>query len=222
MRRTTIAMVAAMAAGLGLLTACAESPERVGGAAQPAGGIASASSAPATQASSTTPSAPATSAPASPSHTTKPVATDPVFGPTRLGALKIGMTWDAAKATGQVTAVQKHDYDACSSARLKGAPTDDSEDNTLIFSPDQGLIYIPAYGKFRTPESIHIGSTLAQVKKTYPDFEAVYMEDGVKPGDTGRARAAGSDGNGVHYRLSFVNGKLTRLGLELDNQNCYE
>ncbi|WP_189336868.1 hypothetical protein [Actinoplanes ianthinogenes] len=218
-----------MAAGLAVLTACGNAPEHVSGAAEPAGGVVAASSAPAAT-PSVSPSATAASAAATPSRTkstptNEPVAGQHTFGPDRFGALKIGMTVAQAEKTGRLgTYRDGPDHNGCGSAPLKGA-TDDAAD-AVIFNGKQGLVFIPGYGKVRTPEGIGIGSTIAQVKAAYADFEpiAMYKTDanGTETYDDGRAWADRSDKDGIHYRLMFAKGKVTQLGLEDDEHGCYE
>lgn len=137
-----------------------------------------------------------------------------MLGPRGLGKLKIGMTVKAADATGEIDASGT----GCGSAPLKSAR---DADVSVMYS-DRGLIYIPAYGRIATPEGIRIGSTLKQVKNAYADFIIHTIDEEGFTGN-GRAYAGREDGyDGVHYAFFFQDGKLDRLGLQHDEQNCYD
>lgn len=216
--------VLTMAAAVGLTAGCAESPQRVNGAAGPMVGpspITSASPSPSPTPVATSPSV---SPPASPSTSrtskTPPKAAATVFGPAGLGALKIGMTRKAAEATGLVSGFQG---DRCGIWHLKDSAA--GEADIVQWSTAKGVIAIPAYGRLATPEGIRVGSTLAQVKRAYSDFtvESVDLEEDGSFGGTGRAFAGGKDGyDKVHYRFDIDSTKVTRMWLEHDDQDCYE
>lgn len=140
-----------------------------------------------------------------------------MIGPTGLGTLKIGMTVSQAKATGLITNYEAYDGpEGCGYSKLKGAG---GSAGAVTHSPQLGVVAIQGYGKMHTPEGIGLGDTLDEVKQTYSDFEASDVDETERTGD-GRAwaHAAGK----VNYRFTFDNDKLTELGLEHQNQDCYE
>jgi hypothetical protein len=233
MMRRTILVLAAVS-GVALTTACASSPEKVAGEAAPIGATSSAAASTSSAAStSTSPGAPKPGAPKSGEpqsgkpqsgapKTEAPKNTVLVLGPTSLGKLKIGMLPKAATATGEIDAPVP--AQGCGSAALKSANSDDVK---VTYSADRGLVAIPAYGRIATPEGIRIGSSVAQLKAAYPDLVRRITEEGqpaeIADRESGDAFAGkGDEYKGVHYRFRFLNGKLTELELEHDNQNCYE
>jgi hypothetical protein len=233
MMRRTILVLAAVS-GVALTTACASSPEKVAGEAAPIGATSSAAASTSSAAStSTSPGAPKPGAPKSGEpqsgkpqsgapKTEAPKNTVLVLGPTSLGKLKIGMLPKAATATGEIDAPVP--AQGCGSAALKSANSDDVK---VTYSADRGLVAIPAYGRIATPEGIRIGSSVAQLKAAYPDLVRRITEEG-QPAEIGDRESGdafagkGDEYKGVHYRFRFLNGKLTELELEHDNQNCYE
>jgi hypothetical protein len=233
MMRRTILVLAAVS-GVALTTACASSPEKVAGEAAPIGASSSAAASTSSAAStSTSPGAPKPGEPKSGEpqsgepqsgtpKTDAPKSTVLVLGPTSLGKLKIGMLPKAATATGEIDAPVP--AQGCGSAALKSANSDDVK---VTYSADRGLVAIPAYGRIATPEGIRIGSSVAQLKAAYPDLVRRITEEG-QPAEIGDRESGdafagkGDEYKGVHYRFRFLNGKLTELELEHDNQNCYE
>jgi hypothetical protein len=238
MMRRTILVLAAVS-GVALTTACASSPEKVAGEAAPIG--ASSSAAASTSSAASTSTSPGKPKPGEPKSgepksgepqsgepqsgtpkTDAPKNTVLVLGPTSLGKLKIGMLPKAATATGEIDAPVP--AQGCGSAALKSANSDDVK---VTYSADRGLVAIPAYGRIATPEGIRIGSSVAQLKAAYPDLVRRITEEGqpaeIADRESGDAFAGkGDEYKGVHYRFRFLNGKLTELELEHDNQNCYE
>ncbi|MBO3740930.1 hypothetical protein [Actinoplanes flavus] len=204
-----------------LVTGCANAPQTVAGEAKPAG-VASPSPSPSPSASSAKPaSSPSPSSSSSPSSTKSAAL---VFGPTGVGKLKIGMSVEDAVATGELKSPDLV-AEGCGASEIRAAK---SSEVKTTHSTDRGLIAIPAWGRIATPEGIHIGSTLAQVKAAYPDFEWRNIEElpvEVLEATPGGDAYAGWDDEykNVHYRFRFDNkNKLTELGLEHDKQNCYE
>lgn len=138
-----------------------------------------------------------------------------VLGPTGLGWLQIGMTTQAAEATGMVVAGEG-DSD-CGSWYLKP----DTKGESVVGWSSRGVVSIAAYAGIATPEGIRIGSTLDQVEKAYHDLTGVAADkDGGSWGD-GPALAGQEDGyGGVHYRFLFVDGAAVKLKLEHDQPSC--
>ncbi|WIM95045.1 hypothetical protein ACTOB_007110 [Actinoplanes oblitus] len=127
------------------------------------------------------------------------------------------MTVNQAKATGLITGYTTYDGpEGCGNSRLKGAGSSGGE---ITHSPRLGVVAIQAYGKMHTPEGIGFGSTMDQVRSAYPDFEGSDVDETERFGD-GRAWAHAS--GKVNYRFTFDNDKVIELGLEHQNQDCYE
>jgi hypothetical protein len=216
MRRTALTL--GIALGVAVLSGCASTPEHLDGQAIPVGARPTSAkpsatakvSTPAPAGSSTRPTTPTSKA--SPSRTTSQV-----IGPTGIGALKIGMSLNQAKTTGLITRYQTPDGDVgCGYSKLKGSG---GSDGGVTHSRTLGVVAIQAYGKMRTPEGITFGSTMQQVEEAYPDFEPSEVDDTVHAG-AGRASAHAS--GHVNYRFTFSDDQVVELGLEHDQQDCYE
>ena len=199
--------------------ACAGGPQHVDGFAQPAGAAtippasATATPAPATSAPTSTPATPATSAAtgtsptgtasSEPAASTRPVT--PLLGPNGLGELQLGMSRAEAEATGLITGYRVEDFTGnCGVSKIRGT------DATVYFTPGLGLSSIAAYGSVRTPRGIRLGSTVAAVRKAYPDWDF----------------AIGDEKNGWgwvdHYRIDVKDGKVSYLALAAEGQRCIE
>jgi hypothetical protein len=216
--------ISAVAALIGLTAACGNSPQHVDGAAAPAGLAPTTAPAPASPAAS--PSAvPASSKPSS-ATPTKPARTataDLTIHPDHIGQLKIGMSLTAAKATGLIV-VSPGQEDVqpggCVSAYWKGQ----SEEEWMIFNGKYGLRALDSFGNQRTAEGIRPGSTLAAVRRAYPEF--TWRIDGDETPDAERTSGDllvdAVKGDGAHYRINIDNGKVTYVQLESDRAGCYE
>ena len=160
---------------------------------------------------------------------TQPVAaphTDPAgltIRPDHIGPLRIGMSLAAAKATGLivVNAGQGDSGpDACVEAHWKGEP----DHAWMVFNGKHGLRAIDSFGHQKTPEGIKPGSTLAAVRRAYPDL--IWRTDGDETPDArrtaGDALADAVKGDGAHYRINIQKSKVTDVQLESDRDGCYE
>jgi len=169
--------------------------------------------------------APTSSAPSG-ATPTKPAHTDPAdltIRPDHIGALRIGMSLAAAKATGLVVVNAgqgKPGPDACVSAHWKGQP----DEAWMVFNGKYGLRALDSFGNQKTPEGIRPGSTLAAVRSAYPHL--TWRVDG---DDIPDAKRTGGDalvdavkGDGAHYRIAIRNSKVTDVQLESDRAGCYE
>lgn len=219
MRRTIL--VLATLSGITLTTACAGQPQQVSGEAKPVGAAAPVTAPATTPAASSSPSAVPTSP--SPAKTSdKPKSSTPVFGPTGVGKLKIGMSVKSAKATGEMgsTGDQGAFSKGCGVSVVSAAKP---KDVRIIHSSARGLVYIPAWGRVATPEGIRIGSTYEKVKAAYPDFQFRIVEEDFVFKGAGDAFTGRQDEHAnVHYRFRFKDNKVAEMALEHDNQDCYE
>lgn len=208
MRSTRIAVVLICAA---LWTTGCARPQRVDGDARPAGAQLSvskpSSSSPAPP--TTSPSAPAPVSSSAPAHKPSKAPKKPtVLTPAGLGALKLRMTRKEAEATGMITGYKVEDFGyRCGIAHLRGSGA------TVYFTPGLGLSSIAASDGVRTPEGIRLGSTVAAVKKAYPDWREV---------------TADSEVNGYgwtdhdHYRIEIRDGKVSSLVATAQGLTCVE
>ncbi|MCP2244725.1 hypothetical protein [Lentzea aerocolonigenes] len=133
-----IAFVSAAVAALGL-TACTSTPDQHAAAQTPA--------------STPSPSVVTEVETATVTNPPKPQAD----GRPGYGALKLGMTLEEARATGQTSV----SFDALGCA----------SDDRVAISKKQGVIRISLPAEAKTSRGIGIGSTVAEVKKAYPNAE---------------------------------------------------
>ncbi|WAL65476.1 hypothetical protein ORV05_32075 [Amycolatopsis cynarae] len=112
---------------------------------------------------------PATSAPdmttTAPRMSGVPLSAITVLGPDGYGALRLGMSFDQAKATGQLTAADAPSATCTRYTLREGAAAVGS----VLISPKAGIVGFDATGA-RTPESVHVGSTVEQLAAAYPDL----------------------------------------------------
>ncbi|MEU4620335.1 hypothetical protein AB0G04_10210 [Actinoplanes sp. NPDC023801] len=219
------AQVLAAAALVGLTAAC-NSPQHVDGIAAPAGLTSPSASGQARPAASPSfvPSsgAPSSARPSRPVNTATATA-DLTIQPDRIGRLKIGMSLTAAKATGLIVVSTGQDDvppGGCVTAYWKGQ----TEEEWMIFNGKYGLRAVDSFGNQRTPEGIRTGSTLAAVRRAYPEF--TWRTDG---DETPAAERTSGDilvdavkGDGAHYRINIDKGKVTYVHVESDRAGCYE
>ncbi|WP_155374237.1 hypothetical protein [Catellatospora vulcania] len=166
---------------------------------------------------------PAASAPATtPAPATSPAPSPPagalVLGPTGYGALRLGMTPAQAAATKLITPLAGRQDGCWRYAHLKGSPATGEDDiaGRLFFSAKLGLAAVYAYPGIKTPEGITVGSTLAELRRTYPSWEAVGGEA------EGRGYVTVPGNAEAVYRIETGSGKVVQLSLQLAGQDCYE
>ncbi|RZU49064.1 hypothetical protein EV385_0799 [Krasilnikovia cinnamomea] len=214
MTRTRLAGVVLV--GALAVAGCDDGPRRLDGNAAPAGGSPPTSAALAP--SALAPSAPGSPAPApsttppaaGPKPSTSPAAL--VLGPQGLGALKLGMTLEQARATGMIVGYKVEDFTGhCGISKLRGTNA------TVFFTPGLGLSSIDMYGGIRTPEGIRLGSSIDGVRKAYPDWEEI-----VGGGDTGYGWADTPGNRKAGYRIDVRKGKVDGVALALEGQKCIE
>jgi hypothetical protein len=84
------------------------------------------------------------------------------------------------------------------------------------FSPTLGLSSIFAEGTIATPEGVHIGMPAAAMRAIYPSWKAIDQEtDGI-----GSVRVPGNAN--AWYRIEVVNGEVTSVAIQSNNQDCYD
>jgi hypothetical protein len=159
---------------------------------------------------------------AKPSASASPSATAvvSVLGPSGVGDLALGMTKAQANRTGQASGVTG-DTGTCGASgdgRLLGAqPADASDlDGKLFFSTATGkLVIIGATASIATPEGVHLGSTITEVKKAYPKWKGSDAGEGLDyvkvPGNAAAL-----------YRIYVDAGQVLELTLQAVDQDCAE
>ena len=119
-----------------------------------------------------------------------------------------------ANATGLVTFTETPDQ-GCAQSHL--APASKAEAFAHL-SATLGVATIDAWdSSVKTPEGVHIGMSIAEVKRIYPALDTSGIAD---LGRTGMPVAGNAQ---AVYRLGVDgNGKVKELNLQYKNQNCYE
>ncbi len=173
-----------------------------------------------TQVTMTSANAAAGTDPANTSTRTKPKSTPPkstdpgppnlnyqVLGPNGLRALALGQTLAEAQATGLIgTKTSDGGADGCSIYTLVG---DDRVSGQVYIST---TVQIIDADPVQTPEGVGPGWTIAQVGAVYPGFGTTSAED------VGSARVPGNAA--ALYRFEFVDGKVTKVSLQLTDPGC--
>ncbi len=163
------------------------------------------------------PSSPAASA--SPSGSA-PAPTAAQLGPNGYGGLTLGMTKSQAMATGLATGISGNNG-TCGvdgDGRLDGAiPADASDlEGKLFFSTTTGkLVIIGAMSGIATPEGVHLGSLVKEVKKAYPKWKG-------SEGDEGLGFVAAPGNPTALYRIYIDAGQVLELTLQTVDQDCAE
>ena len=146
--------------------------------------------------------------------TTAPTPSNHVLGPNGLGTLRLGMTKPQALASGEVAGVSPAESQ-CDAYKLVGAPASVT-DGYLSHALGIALIVPPA--GVRTPEGIGIGSPIADVVRAYPG--TVYNSS-TRQNLGPRVLVPGNPN--AYYRFpDGGTGKVTRISIELKNQDCFD
>ncbi|GAB3500274.1 hypothetical protein [Amycolatopsis cihanbeyliensis] len=130
-----------------------------------------------------------------------------VLGPDGYGVFKLGMSTGEAEATGRLGESVRAEAEGCT---LYGFTDEGRAASRLRISASSGLVGLYPGGPVRTPEGIGEGSTLAEVRDTYPALS----------GDQGSYSAPA--GEGAVYRIGVDPDKrvVSRLALEAQPQPC--
>ncbi|MCE1174153.1 MAG: hypothetical protein LWW77_06035 [Propionibacteriales bacterium] len=167
--------------------------------------------------------APARSGSATSASSPSPTVATPssaVLGPGGYSGLTLGMTKSQAMATGLASGISGNNgtCGADGDGRLNGAiPADASDlEGKLFFSTTTGkLVIIGAMSGVATPEGVHLGSLVKEVKKAYPKWKGSEGDEGL-----GFVKVPGNPA--ALYRLYIDAGQVLELTLQTVDQDCAE
>jgi hypothetical protein len=203
-----------------LLTAgCTDKVQSVDGAAAPV----TASPAPSVTETSAAPaSAPAGQPPTGPTPVSSPTASPALLlGPNGYGGLKLGMSYQAASATGLIDPWRTYgDTGARGCVRGTHLKASNTDRGFVYFSSNLGVEIIDAYGpRMRTPEGVHVGMSTAAMLRAYPNWTNVENQN---PHAEGRGYVEVPGNSKAYYRIMTLHGKVAELTLQYKKQDCYE
>ncbi|GAA1648983.1 hypothetical protein ACFQY4_04325 [Catellatospora bangladeshensis] len=162
---------------------------------------------------------PSPSAPASPSPSAPPSRQSTArytLGPKGYGPLRLDMTGAQARATGMTTAIPAV-ADCNAEVYLRGTRYPESFGYPGRVWFDGGRVaVIWATPGMSTPEGIRIGSSLAELRRAYPEWEPVSGEA------EGHGPAAVRGNSDARYRIDVRDGKVVSLSLGSRHRGCYE
>jgi hypothetical protein len=132
------------------------------------------------------------------------------IGPASFRALRLGMTYDEAAATGMVGAGDPVPATGCATYPLlvDGQPVGD-----VRISAAAGIEVLYPVVALHTPEGASNGWSVAQVKAVYPEIDEAAVAD------SGLAFPAVPGNPGAVYRLEFLD-ELVGIGLQSSAQPC--
>jgi hypothetical protein len=166
------------------------------------------------------PGASTSATPVTPLPTSTAVAT---LGPDGYAGLTLGMSKTQALATGVTTGISDTSgtCGADGDGRLQGAlPADSSDlDGKLFFSINTGkLVIIGATSSIATPQGVHLGSSVKDVKKAYPKWKGSEGDEG----DAGLGFIKVPGNPQAVYRIYIDAGQVMELTLQANDQDCAE
>jgi hypothetical protein len=129
------------------------------------------------------------------------------LGPDGYGPLRLGMTAAEAEATGTVTLEDSHGQ-GCTTFALVD-PAGQGSPGMGYVSPGKGVVAIFVDRGVETPEGIHVGSGITEVKRAYADLS----------GSDGSLTAPASDT--ARYVMTFDHNRLEELALANTHQDCF-
>ncbi|MPY99828.1 MAG: hypothetical protein GEU97_17905 [Actinophytocola sp.] len=127
------------------------------------------------------------------------------IGPDGYRSLRLGMSYDEIRATGMLAAQDDPPPKNCARYRLSGA---DVAVRHILVSERVGLAAVVA-NKASTPEGVTIGSTRAELERTYDAAEADDPKNYLIP-----------TGKGGHYLFRVDGDRVSELSLVANNQDC--
>lgn len=201
--RKGITLIAAVTLGGFALVGCSSTPVGAGSSGAATTSV--------TSVVATTVASPVPSTSSAPPGTATEAPATPTFGPDGFGALKLGMSRAKALATDLITTAPEATQGGCAGHKYKAYKV---AENTFPvgISATKGISVLYALGDMRTPEGIHLGSTMEQVRKVYPGI--VHNVNDYRVTVPGNAKA--------FYTMGFdKSGKLGVLGLAINGQECF-
>jgi hypothetical protein len=143
----------------------------------------------------------------------KTVASDPLtLGPNGFGKLKLGATEAETKAAGWKIQDDLPGTPACPKTGVLVLP---NMTVTVSISTRYGAAAITALGDMHTPEGIKEGSSLADVKKAYPQ-----LTNPTGLPDSGRFETAVPGNPNAKYRITVAQGKVASFELIISTHDC--
>jgi hypothetical protein len=136
-----------------------------------------------------------------------PASAEAFLGPDGYGPLKLGMTAVEAEATGTVTLEDSHGQ-GCTTFGLRG-PDGQGSSGTGYISPRKGVVAIFVDRGIETPQGIHVGSDLTEVKRAFAHLTRKVSGLTAPASDT------------AQYVMSFDHGTLEELALATADQDCF-
>jgi hypothetical protein len=137
-----------------------------------------------------------------------PAAQATRLGPDGYGPLLLGMTAEEAEATGTITLEDGHGQ-GCVTFALAD-PDGHGSPGMGYISPGKGVVAIFVDQGIETPEGVHVGSGITEVKRAYAALA----------GSDGSLTAPASDT--ARYVMSFGRNRLEQLGLSSIDQDCFD
>lgn len=149
-----------------------------------------------------------------------PTPSAPPLGSDGYNGLRLGMTKSQAMATGVAEGISGNNgtCGADGDGRIRGAiPADPSDlEGKLFFSTTTGkLVIIGAMSGMATPEGVHLGSLVKEVKKAYPKWKGSEGDQGL-----GFVKVPGNPK--ALYRIYIDAGQVLELTLQTADQDCAE
>ena len=129
------------------------------------------------------------------------------LGPDGYGPLKLGMTAAEAEATGMVTLEDSHGQ-GCTTFGLLSSDQKRPVGMGYL-SPGKGVVAIFVDRGVETPQGIHVGSGITEVKRAFPHLT----------GKVSGLTAPASDT--AQYVMTFDHNKVEELALATSDQDCF-
>ncbi|GGS17697.1 hypothetical protein [Actinokineospora fastidiosa] len=138
-----------------------------------------------------------------------------VLGPDGLGALKLGMTYEQAMATGALVQ-DDPPVEGCGGYNLRSHPKENGF--SVGITPELGVAAIFLTPQVRTPEGIRLGSPVEDFFTAYPAAEA--QRDSYREHYQIVIPVPGND-RAIYHLVGTADGKVGSLALALRDHGCF-